>query len=144
MAERIDQEPPPRSRELWASVGILMGLCYPKAAVRQITEGVRTMIDLRDSSFYEILKEEIEPPAFARGEAKGKLEGRIEGKLEGKLEGIRRALLLMGEIRLGRPDPSTLAGIEAIASVEELERLSRRLLQVSSWRELLAEPAKPA
>ena len=47
-------------------------------------------------------------------------------------------LLKFGGKRFGSPDASTQAALEAINSIEELERLADRLLEVESWQELLA------
>ena len=62
-----------------------------------------------------------------------------EGLAQGRAEGERRMLLLFGESRLGPPDDATRATLDAIADVDVLERLARRLMTVSSWTELLAE-----
>ena len=50
----------------------------------------------------------------------------------------RRLLLLQGTVRFGPPDEPTRATIEGMSSIELLEPLSIRLLEVSSWHELLA------
>jgi len=47
-------------------------------------------------------------------------------------------LLKFGGKRFGVPDASTQAVLEAITSIEELERLADRLMEVESWQELLA------
>jgi predicted transposase YdaD len=52
----------------------------------------------------------------------------------------RRILLRMGRKRFGPPDEATTAAIQAIEDVNRLEELSERLLDVSSWQELLATP----
>jgi hypothetical protein len=43
----------------------------------------------------------------------------------------------MGAKRFGEPDDHTLQTIQAIATLEELDQLSGRLLEVESWAELL-------
>ena len=57
---------------------------------------------------------------------------------EGQVEGIRKTLFIQGAKRFGPADTSTRRRIESINSVERLERLSERLLDVSTWDELLA------
>ena len=63
-----------------------------------------------------------------------------EGRAEGRAEGERRGLLLLGSQRLGPPDATTRSALNAIDSVERLERMLERLLKVESWEELLATP----
>lgn len=52
----------------------------------------------------------------------------------------KRILLRMGGKRLGPADADTRAAIESIVDVDRLEQLAERLLDVSSWDELLATP----
>jgi hypothetical protein len=59
---------------------------------------------------------------------------------KGALREAKRFLLLQGQKRFGQPDAESLAVIEAIPDVERLEQLGQRLLDVSSWQELLATP----
>ncbi|MCS6861010.1 MAG: DUF4351 domain-containing protein [Abditibacteriales bacterium] len=62
-----------------------------------------------------------------------------EGRTEGKTREARTILLLQGTKRFGPPSEETRAALEAITSVERLEYLAQRLLDVSSWEELLGE-----
>jgi len=64
-------------------------------------------------------------------------EGMEKGREEGMIQGAQRLLLHQGEIRFGPPEPNVRAAIEAIQDVDRLERLSERLLSVSTWSELL-------
>jgi hypothetical protein len=59
---------------------------------------------------------------------------------EGAAKEARKFVLLLGSNRFGQPDPTTRAALEAINDAERLERLGVRMLQVSSWQELLAKP----
>jgi hypothetical protein len=79
---------------------------------------------LKDSSFYQVLLE----------------EGREIGKRQGEIKGIRRFLIRQGRIRFGRLPKATRAAIEAIDDPDRLLRLSERLLNATSWDDLLAEP----
>lgn len=59
---------------------------------------------------------------------------------EGRVDGIKKMLLVLGTDRFGAPDEATSAVIGAINEEARLEELSKRLLHVSSWEELLAPP----
>jgi hypothetical protein len=59
---------------------------------------------------------------------------------EGELKAARKAVLLVGRERLGEPDASSAAAINALADVPRLEELLRRAVHVSSWQELLGTP----
>jgi hypothetical protein len=62
---------------------------------------------------------------------------------EGRTEVVNawhRSLLRQGRIRLGEPDVASAAALNAISDLERLERLSERLLLVTTWEELLAAP----
>jgi hypothetical protein len=67
-------------------------------------------------------------------------EGRSEGRSEGRIAEARRLLLFVGTVRFGPPDEPTGAAIEGTNSIELLEGLFIRLLNVSSWHELLVLP----
>jgi hypothetical protein len=64
-------------------------------------------------------------------------EGRVEGETRGALAEARKLLLMLGENRFGAPDASTVAALEAINDVRQLENLGLRLLSASSWQDLL-------
>jgi predicted transposase YdaD len=114
MAARIEGEAPDEAGTLWTSTYVLMGLRYSREFAAQLLKGVRGM---KESSTYQAILEEGE----ARGEAKGE----------------RNLLLRLGTRRFGAPDASTRIAIEAITSVERLEQLGDKLLEVESWAELL-------
>jgi predicted transposase YdaD len=97
-----------------------MGLRYPPEVAEQLLRGVREM---RESSTYQAIL----------------TEGREEGRMEGRVVEAQTILLQMGQKRSGPPDPRVQTAIEAIGSREHLERLSLRLLDVSSWDELMAD-----
>ena len=71
-------------------------------------------------------------------ERQARAEGRTEGWAEGRMEQTRALLLRLGSKRFGAPDDQSRAVLEAIPSLEALERLADRLLEVESWQELLA------
>jgi hypothetical protein len=59
---------------------------------------------------------------------------------EGRAEGARRVLLNQGRKRFGEPDEATRRALQAIDNLDRLDRLSDRLLGVSTWQELLQTP----
>lgn len=114
MEERLTREAPPAdAAKLWAATYILMGLRYSAEFTDQLFHGVRTM---EESTTYQAI--------IAKGQA---------------VEAIK-ILLRQGGKRFGPPDALTRATIEAIADIDRLEQLTERLLDVSSWDELLATP----
>jgi len=64
-------------------------------------------------------------------------EGRAEGRVEGRAEEARRILKRLATRRLGDPSPEVEALIDAIVDLERLEQLADRVLDVSSWQELV-------
>ena len=53
-------------------------------------------------------------------------------------EEAKALLLRLGSKRFGVPDASSQAALTAVTSLEALEQLADRLLEVESWQELLA------
>ena len=60
---------------------------------------------------------------------------------KGALKEAKKLLLVQGRNRFGPPDGTIVAAIDAITDLERLEQLGERLLDVSSWQELLAAPS---
>jgi hypothetical protein len=119
MKYRLARDVPPRlAADLWSATYILMGLRYNQALVHRVLQGVVTM---RESVTYQAIIE----------------EGKAEGLTEGRIEEARTILLLQGRSRFGEPSPEELAVIHALMDVRKLERLSLRLLQATSWQELI-------
>jgi predicted transposase YdaD len=121
MRERLGNEATEQERrELWSATYILMGISYQRAQVDILLRGV---VEMKDSVTYQAILD----------------EGRVEGRIEGQLAGERRVILRQGKRRFGVPSPAHRAMLERISSLERLEALSVRLLEVESWEELLAE-----
>jgi hypothetical protein len=78
---------------------------------------------MQDSDTYQAIVEE--------GEAKGLLKGRIQE--------AKRMLLLLGTKRFGAPPARIRKTLVAIKNLDRLEELSQKLLDVGSWKELLAD-----
>jgi hypothetical protein len=112
---------------LWSASSMLAGLRYPREFIQSLFSGVRTM---KESSTYQAILEE----GMAEGMAKAALKA--AKKVEPRKP--RRILLRLGRKHLGKPAAATLAQIEAIQDVERLEELTERLLEASTWPELLA------
>ena len=121
MAERINAEPEARAEMLWTATYLLMGLSYSEEVVSQLLEGVARM---RESTTYQ---------AILR-------EGRNEGLIEGRISEAQRILVRQGTKRFGEPGNTILAFIEAIGDVQQLEKLSERILDpdVHDWNSLLS------
>jgi hypothetical protein len=66
-------------------------------------------------------------------------EGRRKGLGEGKAGEARRIILRLGRKRLGAVDETVEAKLNEIVDLEQLEALTERIDQVSSWDELLAQ-----
>jgi hypothetical protein len=57
---------------------------------------------------------------------------------KGRLAEARHMLLRLGGKRFGPADEATTAALNAIEDVQRLEELCERILEVSSWQELLS------
>ena len=124
MDVRIRQEATPeQARELWVGTYVLMGMEYTPEFSGQLLKGVMGM---EDSMTYQYI--------LARGEALGELRG----KAEGKAEEARTIILKLGSQRFGVPSANIHAIVGSISSLERLDQLVERLLQVETWDELLA------
>jgi predicted transposase YdaD len=115
--KRIREEAPPAQvGKMRSSLALLLGLRYEEEQIMPWFSD-----DLMElSSVYQLI--------LSRGTEKGKLEE------------ARRMLLRPGRIKFGEPDAATVSALEAISDINRLEELSERLLQVSTWKELLAAP----
>ena len=60
-----------------------------------------------------------------------------EGRVEGRVEEARRVLLRVGAKRLGTPSTMTSDQINAISSIQRLERMIDRMVEVDKWDDLL-------
>ena len=112
MDERIEREASPADRpDIWTATFLLMGLIYPETLFNTLLQGKSYM---RESSTYQ---------AILR---------------EGRTEEARRMLLQHGRKHLGPPSPTFEAIVAALTDVDQIEELSVRSSDVSSWEELFA------
>jgi hypothetical protein len=118
LVDRLEKEvPPERARKLLTAAFVLSGLRLRRNLLRNVIQGVRAMpVDMRDSDTYLAIME------------------------EGAVAALHRALLRLGRKRFGEPDPATQGSLKAIVDLPRLERLSERLLDVATWKELLDTP----
>jgi predicted transposase YdaD len=70
-------------------------------------------------------------------------KGRAEGEAKGRVQEAREVLLRQGQTKLGEPSERVRDEIEAMSDLERLNALLDRILDVSSWDELLL-PVDPA
>ena len=130
VAERLrDEAAPELTKTLWTATAILTGLRYPRERVGGLIEGVAIMVlgirGIEDSWVYQDI--------FTKGRA----EGEARGRAEGKVKEARKILLRQGRKRLGEPDSDTGRG-RGHRDLDRLDLLLDRLLDVSTWDELLA------
>jgi predicted transposase YdaD len=114
-------------------VYVLLGLHYAQAVVESLLQGV---LGMKESVTYQAI--------VAEGLKKGRAEGVKKGRAEGARQ-LRKVLLSLGEESLGAPAPDWAAtALEQIDSLEKLESLAEKLLQVQSWADLLPQPRRPS
>ena len=131
MENRIDSEAPSEERGLlWTTTWLLLGLKYDPEFSRQLLKGVREM---KESSTYQYTLDE----GRKEGMKQGLKQGLEQGLEQGNIEEARRLLLMIGGKRLGPADAKTQASLKKITSLQNLEQLATRLLEVESWMELL-------
>ena len=118
MKQRFERERPRQAAELWSAAYILMGLRYQDALIQTLLRGV---MSLEESVTYQAI--------LRKGEARGEARGRATE--------ARRMLLAQGRARFGKPSARVVAALEDLSDLDQLEELGVRLLQASSWEELL-------
>lgn len=114
--ERMDQRiraeaTPEEAGKLWTAAGVLMGLRYERTLIAGLLKGVRGM---KESTMYQAIME------------------------EGMVKDRQDVLLQQGRKKFGPPTPSIEMAVRGITDMERLTRLTDRVLDVSSWQELLA------
>lgn len=118
MQSRIAAEATPdEGGTLWTAADVLMGLRYPQALVAQLLGGVHSM---KESVTYQAIVE--------------------EGKVLGKVQARQEDLLRLGHRRFGAPTQFAETTLRNEIDLGRLDHLVDRLLDASSWEELLAVP----
>jgi predicted transposase YdaD len=119
MRERLEGEASyEQSRELWAATLLMMGLRYDNALIEQLLKGVQ---GTEESTTYQLI--------LSRGEAKGEAKGEVNE--------ARKIVLRLGRKRFGEPDAPVQKALRD-RSLDPLEVMIDRMLEVESWAELLA------
>jgi predicted transposase YdaD len=127
--ERLEAElPPAEAQRLLMAAWVLIGMRVPRSKLKLFQEAL-TMVDLRDSSTYQLIVEE--------GMAKGMEKGMERGMEKGKAAGLRTMLLQIGARRLGSPATAVQEPLNAIDDIGRLQRMGERVLDVATWQELL-------
>jgi predicted transposase YdaD len=117
--DRLRREARPvLAAELWTAIELLMGLRFKREFVVNVLKGIRAM---KESDTYQAIIE----------------EGMAKGLAEGRASEARSILIRQGRQRFGEPDAKILALINGANSLEELERMTDRVLIVSNWVELI-------
>jgi hypothetical protein len=130
ISERLIKEASPdQAATLWNATRILMGLRYEKEQIDAITKGVSAMLfgihGIEESSVYQdILR-------------KGQKIARDEDART-----MRAILLRHGTKKFGPPGEWIEAEIAAVGNVDRLGDLIDRVVDVSTWEELMASPAR--
>jgi predicted transposase YdaD len=137
ISRRLEQKASPdQAAILWNATRILMGLRYEEEQIAAIFEGVSAMLfgihGIEESSVYQGI--------LRKGEIKGRIEGRAEGRAEAAIEYGRTTLLRHGSKKLGPPDERFERAIAALDDLDRLNELIDRVLDVSTWDELMATP----
>ena len=110
-----EAQTPSEVRTFWASTYLLMGLRYSAGQIDTYLKGIQ---QLKESSTYQAIL--------------------AEGREEGREEGIRATIFRLGGKRFGTPSQTAVKMLSAVHSLETLEALSEKLLEVESWDELLS------
>jgi len=132
MKQRVVHEHPnvAEGKELWSTTADLLGLRFDDPLLDELLQEMTNMIDLRDSKSYQRRK--------AEAKAEVKAEAEAELKAEVKAEALRDTILRLGKKRFGKPSAKVVRELNAIADEGRLTELSERILDVNSWKELLA------
>jgi hypothetical protein len=107
--------------DLWTAAFVLSGLRLSRGEAVGLFKGILAM---KESTTYQWIIE----------------QGMKEGMKEGALQEARNMILMFGDAHLGRPSTAVKKSIHEIDDLERLHRMSKRLLDVESWRELLETP----
>jgi hypothetical protein len=111
---RADGLPDNVKRGLLGSTFVLCGLRYEENQIEEVYKNMA--LTLEDSTTYQLI--------LGRGLVKG----------------LQTAILKQGTKRFGSPTPEVDAALRATTDQPRLERLAERVLDATSWADLLATP----
>ncbi len=103
----------------------LLGLRFSDNVVQQFIQRINAM-DLRESSFAQILLRE------------GRQEGLQEGLQEGRVEQSHADVLRIGTRRLGAPPDNQRIAIEAVTDLDRLQTMMDRAIDAICWEDVVA------
>jgi hypothetical protein len=125
----------------------LYGMGVPEAEIGQLYHDFDWLLALPDTLAIRYhremarFEEEQTMPHLSTaeriGRKIGRKEGREEGREEGRVQEARMLLLRLGSKRFGDPGEQVRVALEAISSLEALEKLADSLLEAENWNELL-------
>jgi hypothetical protein len=114
VVERLTKEAPPeRASKLLTEALLLTGLRVRREKAVKVFRGVRMM---QESDTYLMILD------------------------EGQEKHAKKAVLLVGEERLGPADDATKVQLNKIADLERLDRMLRRATKATNWREIIETP----
>lgn len=89
---------------------------------------------MRESTSYQAILEE--------GRDEGRTEGRTQGRTEGQLIEARRLVTRVAAKRLGPAPATAQSTLDAVDTLDTLEKMVDRVFEVETWDELLRPPAQ--
>lgn len=111
---RFDREATPEfARQLWTATDILMGLRYSEDFIASIVE---KMSNMRESVTYQAIER------------------------SGAIRERQNVIIEQGTDRFGEPTETMKSTVRGISDLDQLKRLSIRVLRAGSWDELLGGP----
>ncbi len=114
VVERVMREAAPQqAKKLLTDALLLTGLRVRRDVAARIFRGVRIM---QESDTYLMILD------------------------EGQEKHARKAVLIVGEERLGPPDETVKARLETVGELDRLDRMLRRAAKAASWQEILDTP----
>ncbi|MDB5310652.1 MAG: hypothetical protein JWO38_4854 [Gemmataceae bacterium] len=135
MKDRLDREADrPLAAKLWTATYLLMGLRYQQAVADTILSGVMQMEE--SVTYQAIIRRGLED-GLRQGLQQGIQQGLQQGLDMGHIEEARVLLVRLGRKKLGPPTAAHQATVNAIADIARLELLLEKLLDVSTWDDLL-------
>lgn len=135
---RSEHSDPATARELWTITEILLGLRYRDPLLTLLVKEMKSMVDLKESLSYQMIVAEGIAEGKAAGIAVGKIEGKAEGRVEGRIDALRDMILRQGKKKIGKPSAKIVREVKAITDERRLMDISERILEVQTWKDLLA------
>ena len=131
--------------DLSSQFQLLGGLRYRKDRWKCCLKGLYPMLSeriLKQSSYWEILSDEVREKSRAEGRTEGRTEGRAEGYQTGTVEGLR--LAIRGILKERFPRLASNSALARIDTVPALENLLHSLVRAKNEAAAAAEIRKAA